>query len=71
MSNHWSMLDTAGPAVRSVRFDRTDWFHLAGMAAFIVALTATGWGVLVGLVAPGNFSLGDQGSFGAGLGLTA
>jgi nickel/cobalt transporter (NiCoT) family protein len=41
------------------------------MSGSIVALTAVGWLVLVGLVAPGGYTLGDQGSFGVGLGLTA
>ncbi len=53
------------------RFDRTDWLHVAGMAGFIVFLTALGWFVLLAFVVPAQFSLGAQGAFGAGLGLTA
>jgi nickel/cobalt transporter (NiCoT) family protein len=41
------------------------------MGAFILLLHVAGWGVLVGLVAPGHYSLGVQGGFGLGLGLTA
>ncbi|NMH99148.1 HoxN/HupN/NixA family nickel/cobalt transporter [Pseudonocardia acidicola] len=64
------MLDAVG-SPRRIRFDRTDWFHIAGMAGFVLLLTVTGWLVLVGVVAPGHFSLGDQGTFGVGIGLTA
>jgi nickel/cobalt transporter (NiCoT) family protein len=53
------------------RFDRTDWLHILGMAGFIVLLTAVGWFVMLALVVPGGYSVGTQGAFGAGLGLTA
>jgi nickel/cobalt transporter (NiCoT) family protein len=44
---------------------------IMAMAAFILLRHVTGWGVLVGLVGPGHYSLGVQGGFGLGLGLTA
>ncbi|WP_405068122.1 HoxN/HupN/NixA family nickel/cobalt transporter [Kribbella sp. NBC_01510] len=44
---------------------------IAAMAAFILLLHVTGWGLLVALVAPGHYSLGASGGFGVGLGLTA
>ncbi|TCM46551.1 high-affinity nickel-transport protein [Kribbella sp. VKM Ac-2568] len=44
---------------------------ILAMGAFILLLHVAGWGVLVGLVAPGHYSLGVQGGFGIGLGLTA
>ena len=53
------------------RFDRTDWLHVLGMAGFIALLTAVGWFVMLALVAPGGYTVGTQGAFGAGLGLTA
>ncbi len=53
------------------RFDRTDWLHVLGMAGFIALLTAVGWFVMLALVAPGGYTVGAQGAFGAGLGLTA
>jgi high-affinity nickel-transport protein len=53
------------------RFDRTDWLHVGGMAGFIVLLTAMGWFVMIAIVDPGGYSVGTQGAFGTGLGLTA
>ncbi len=44
---------------------------IVAMAGFILLLHLIGWGVLVGLVAPGHYSLGASGGFGLGLGLTA
>lgn len=41
------------------------------MAAFVLFLNVLGWGVLIGLVAPGEYQLGSQGVFGVGLGVTA
>jgi nickel/cobalt transporter (NiCoT) family protein len=61
------MATTAAPK----RFDRTDWIHVLGMAGFIALLTALGWFVMLALVVPSGYSLGTQGAFGAGLGLTA
>jgi len=58
------------PTVRT-RFDRTDWLHVGGMAAFIALLTAVGWFVLLEVVVPARYALGADGVFGAGLGVTA
>ncbi|MFG1816807.1 HoxN/HupN/NixA family nickel/cobalt transporter [Kribbella sp. NPDC049174] len=44
---------------------------IVAMAGFILLLHLVGWGVLVGLVAPRQYSLGASGGFGVGLGLTA
>lgn len=41
------------------------------MAGFILLLNIIGWGVLVILVAPKNYDLGETGIFGVGVGLTA
>ena len=50
---------------------RGEWTAIAGMAAFILLLHVLGWGVLVGLVAPADYSVGAGEVFGIGLGLTA
>ncbi|MDQ0377855.1 high-affinity nickel-transport protein [Amycolatopsis thermophila] len=44
---------------------------VAGMVAFILALNAIGWGVLLLLVVPQHFAIGESGIFGVGLGVTA
>ena len=44
---------------------------ILGMAGVVVALHVVGWGVLVGLVAPAEYQLGQSQIFGVGLGLTA
>jgi high-affinity nickel-transport protein len=44
---------------------------LLGMAGVVVALHLIGWGVLVGLVAPAEYTFGQSQIFGIGLGLTA
>jgi high-affinity nickel-transport protein len=56
---------------RRTHFDRTDRWHIAGMAVFVALLTATGWIVLIGLVAPQQFALGGAATFGVGIGVTA
>lgn len=43
---------------------------MVGMTAFIVALHIVGWGILLGVVVPGQYALGGQ-VFGVGLGVTA
>jgi len=53
------------------RWDRRDWFTLAGMTGFIAFLHFLGWGVPVLAVAPQNLSLGSAGVLGVGLGVTA
>lgn len=44
--------------------------NLLGMALFIAALHIVGWGTLIAIVAPENYSVGSQ-VFGIGLGITA
>ncbi len=59
-----------GQRVRAALTPR-EWLSIAGMATFILSLHVIGWGVLAGLVAPGNYDIGDGQVFGLGLGLTA
>ncbi len=47
-----------------------EWRRLASMSAIIVALHLIGWGTLVYVVDPAQFSLGGK-AFGIGIGLTA
>ncbi|MFF8695445.1 HoxN/HupN/NixA family nickel/cobalt transporter [Streptomyces sp. NPDC015144] len=49
---------------------RAEWRRVAGMAAFIVALHVIGWFILVAIVAPAHYSLGEK-TFGIGIGVTA
>jgi len=51
----------SGPEKRSI----------GGMTGFVLLLHVLGWGVLAVFVTPAQFSLGDAGVFGVGLGLTA
>ena len=44
---------------------------LAGIAAVVALLNVLGWGVLLAVVAPREFQLGDAGGFGIGVGVTA
>jgi nickel/cobalt transporter (NiCoT) family protein len=44
---------------------------MVGMALFVLLLHIVGWGVLLGFVAPRNYSIGPTEVFGLGLGLTA
>lgn len=44
---------------------------LAGIAAVVVLLNVVGWGVLLAVVVPREFQLGDAGAFGIGVGVTA
>ena len=50
---------------------RRDWYPIAAMTAFVVALNVIGWGVLTLVVVPEHYSLGTSGVFGIGLGVTA
>jgi len=50
---------------------RSEWRRLGGMAAVVLGLHAIGFFVLVVLVAPHHYSLGQSGAFTIGLGLTA
>ena len=54
----------------SARYTPRDWRSLVGMAAFIVLLHVVGWGVLLGVVMPQQWQLGEQ-VLGVGIGLTA
>jgi high-affinity nickel-transport protein len=44
---------------------------VVGTAAFVLLLHLIGWGVLIGIVVPAGYRLGDSGAFGVGLGVTA
>jgi high-affinity nickel-transport protein len=61
----------ADAPVRGRAWNRSDRASLAGMAGFVLSLNVVGWGVLLVFVAPRSFTLGDQGVFGVGLGVTA
>ena len=50
---------------------RGEWASIAGMAGFVLFLHVLGWGLLIGLVAPNNYSIGASQVFGIGLGITA
>ncbi|HEY7486466.1 MAG TPA: HoxN/HupN/NixA family nickel/cobalt transporter [Streptosporangiaceae bacterium] len=53
------------------RLTRFEWGRVAGMAGFIALLHVVGWGILLILVAPEHYRLGDGKLFGIGIGLTA
>ncbi len=53
------------------RWSGSDRRTLTWMAAVVVVLNVVGWGVLLLLVVPAGYRLGDAGVFGVGLGLTA
>ncbi len=53
------------------RWTRPERRTLAGMVLVVVVLNVIGWGVLLLLVVPAGYRLGDAGVFGVGLGLTA
>ena len=44
---------------------------LAGIVTAVALLNVVGWGVLLGVVVPRDFDLGDAGAFGIGVGVTA
>lgn len=48
-----------------------DWASIGGMAAFVAVLHVLGWGVLAGVVSPGNLPAASTGAFGVGLGVAA
>ena len=48
-----------------------EWASVGGMAAFVAVLHLLGWGVLAGVVAPGNLPAASTGAFGVGLGVAA
>jgi nickel/cobalt transporter (NiCoT) family protein len=47
------------------------WRRAAGLAVVIIGLHVVGFGLLLGVVVPGDLSLGAQGAFGVGVGITA
>jgi high-affinity nickel-transport protein len=51
--------------------NRQDRRSLAGMPGFIVLLHVLGFGVLIALVIPKHYDLGDTGIFGIGVGMLA
>jgi high-affinity nickel-transport protein len=53
------------------RWNRAEWTTIAGMSGFVVLLNVIGWGLLVLVVAPHHYALGQAGVFGIGLGVTA
>jgi high-affinity nickel-transport protein len=48
-----------------------EWRRVAGLAGAVLALHVVGFGILVLAVVPQHFSLGSEGVFGLGLGITA
>src|SRR4051812_28930313 len=67
------MSSPSGDAVgrRPARPTRAEWGRLAGMAGFVALLHVVGWGLLLLLVVPGHYHLGDGKLFGVGIALTA
>ncbi|MDN3357487.1 HoxN/HupN/NixA family nickel/cobalt transporter [Actinomadura sp. DC4] len=67
------MSSPSGAAVprRPARPSRAEWGRLAGMTGFVVLLHVVGWGLLLLLVVPGHYHLGDGKLFGVGIALTA
>ncbi|MGZ4603962.1 MAG: Nickel transporter NicT [Kineosporiaceae bacterium] len=68
----------AAPALSSSRLSRVrnglssgEWTAIGLMTLAIGTLHVVGWGVLTGLVAPANYSIGQGEVFGIGLGVTA
>ena len=59
------------PAVNVVRPGASDRRALASVATVVVLINVVGWGVLLAVVAPREFQLGDAGGFGVGIGVTA
>ncbi|MEV5753429.1 HoxN/HupN/NixA family nickel/cobalt transporter [Actinoallomurus sp. NPDC052308] len=53
------------------RLGRAEWGRLAGMAGFVALLHVVGWGILLLLVVPGHYHLGNGKLFGVGIALTA
>jgi high-affinity nickel-transport protein len=53
------------------RWNRGEWTTIAAMAAFVILLNVVGWGLLVLVVSPHQYALGNGTAFGIGLGVTA
>ncbi|MFE9446762.1 HoxN/HupN/NixA family nickel/cobalt transporter [Streptomyces sp. NPDC006739] len=69
-------MTTAAPTPSTLRRIRgaltpREWARAGGLAAAILALHLIGWGTLLLVVVPQHFSMGSQGAFGVGLGVTA
>ncbi|MGW6131689.1 HoxN/HupN/NixA family nickel/cobalt transporter [Cellulomonas sp. NPDC055163] len=66
-------MTTALPPLRQGRrpLTRDERRSVAAMVAVVAALHVVGWGVLLGVVAPERYRLGDGQLFGLGLGVTA
>ena len=62
---------TMARSATRTRLGRAEWGRLAGMTGFVALLHAVGWGLLLLLVLPGHYHLGDGKLFGVGIGLTA
>src|SRR4051812_44374535 len=62
---------TMARSATRTRLGRAEWGRLAGMTGFVALLHAVGWGLLLLLVLPGHYRLGDGKLFGVGIGLTA
>jgi high-affinity nickel-transport protein len=62
---------TAAPPATRTRLGRAEWGRLAGMGGFVALLHVVGWGILLLLVRPGHYHLGNGKLFGVGIGLTA
>ncbi|GAA4631886.1 HoxN/HupN/NixA family nickel/cobalt transporter [Actinoallomurus vinaceus] len=63
-------MTTVQSAART-RLGRAEWGRLAGMIGFVALLHVIGWGILLFLVVPGHYHLGDGKLFGVGIALTA
>lgn len=65
--------DAAPPTAAAARtgFDRAEWRSIGAMSGVVVLLHLVGWGVLLLVVVPSEYRLGNAGIFGAGVGLTA
>lgn len=48
-----------------------EWLTVSGIAAVVILLHVTGWGVLIGVIAPQHLTIAASGVFGVGLGVTA
>ncbi|MGK4579012.1 HoxN/HupN/NixA family nickel/cobalt transporter [Kitasatospora sp. HPMI-4] len=60
----------AATAAPSLRWERKDWIRTGGLMAVILAMHVTAFGILIAMVAPHHYAVGNQ-VFGLGLGITA
>ncbi|MFJ4626861.1 HoxN/HupN/NixA family nickel/cobalt transporter [Streptomyces sp. NPDC088847] len=61
---------SATPAAQSLRWERRDWLRTGALLAVIVALHVVAFMILIAMVAPNHYTVGNQ-VFGVGLGITA